>query len=48
MKSLIDPIIQKIAEADNKKSLIKLILVLLKNKADMQYVRTALNKLYVM
>lgn len=48
MKSLDNTIITKIAEAKDKTSLMKLILVLIKNKADTRYIQTALNKLLIL
>lgn len=44
MKQLIDPVIKQISEIKDKKQLAKLIVNLIKSKADMQYIRTAFNK----
>jgi hypothetical protein len=46
--NIVDPIVEKIAQANTRKDLLLIIKVLLKKKSHQSYLRTALNKLYAM
>lgn len=45
---VIDSILNKISQIDNKVDLLKYIIQMIKEKQPMDYIRTALNKLYLL